>query len=344
MDGTIRLSPTERKMLIGLVQRGEEHRQVRRAHVLLLLAARWSVREIAHALFCSFELIATVRQGFTAGGVSAALAAESQPAPRLPAWYAVVQQWILSHTPQDFGFCRSRWSCEALALLLKEQRGLRVCGETVRRALHRLGLVWRRPRPVVGPRDPQHAAKMRRLRRLLLRLPPGEGAVFADEVQIDLNPKLGSCWMPRGEQAQVVTPGDNQRRHVAASLVVGTGRVLASLPGTRRNTDLFLAHLQDLCRRLRSWRTIHVLCDNASFHQSRRLQDWLATKQGRLKLHYLPARAPQENRVEQVFWRLHEEVTRNHRCRSMAELLTEVYDWFHERYCYTSIADYALAG
>ena len=28
----------------------------------------------------------------------------------------------------------------------------------------------------------------------------------------------------------------------------------------------------------------------------------------------------------------------------MADLLTEVYGRFHERYCYTSIADYALAG
>lgn len=343
MDGTIRLSVRERKMLIEQVRRGEDRRPARRAHVLLLLDEQWTVREIAEALFCSFDLISAVRRAFQAGGVQAALAADSAP-PHVPAWYTAVQQWLLSATPRDFGFFRSRWSCECLSTLLAEKRGLRISGETVRRALHRMGLVWRRPRPVVGPRDPQHAVKMRRIRRLLRRRPPDEVAVFADEVQIDLNPKIGSCWMPRGEQATVVTPGDNQRRHLAASLVVGTGRVLASPPGTRRNTDLFLGHLQDLCRRLRAWRTIHVLCDNASFHQSRQLREWLAAKRGRMVLHYLPARAPQENGVERVFWRLHEEVTRNHRCRSLDELLREVHDWFEDRYCYPSLPEYALAG
>jgi hypothetical protein len=34
-----------------------------------------------------------------------------------------VVRWLLSFTPQDFGFFRSRWSCTVLALLLWQAGG-----------------------------------------------------------------------------------------------------------------------------------------------------------------------------------------------------------------------------
>lgn len=344
MDGSIRLSAAERKALLQLVHRGSDVREARRAHALLLLAHRWSVRRIAEALFASADLVCAVRRRFQEGGVAAALADDAARTKRVPRWHLTVQRWLLARTPRDFGFFRARWSCAILAALLRERCGLRLSRESVRRAVHDLGFAWRRPRPVVGPKDPLHRAKMQRLRRLLRTLPADEVAVFQDEVQIDLNPKIGSCWMERGRQQAVVTPGDNEQRHVAASLVVQTGRLLVSAPGRRRNTDLFLAHLEDLCRRLRAWKRIHVIADNASFHKNRRVAAWLAAKRGRVVLHYLPCRAPQENPIERVFWRLHEDVTRNHRCGSIKELLNEVHAWCAERHFYNSVADHALAA
>jgi putative transposase len=343
MDGSIRLSAGDRKALLHLVRCGHDQRQARHAHVLLLLAEGWSVRRIGEALFASADLICAVRQRFACGGLRAALEPQAQAA-TVPWWHLLLQCWLLRQTPRDFGYFRTRWSCAILAELLQEEHQVCLSRESVRRAVHALGFVWRRPRPVVGPKDPHHRAKMRRIRRLITQLPPDEVAVFQDEVQIDLNPKLGSAWMRRGQQAEVVTPGDNEQRHIAASLVVQTGRLLVSPAGRRRNTDLFLAHLEDLCRRLRAWRRIHVICDNAAFHKNRRVQAWLAARAGRVQLHYLPSRAPEENRIERVFWRLHETATRNHRCQSMTELLDEVYAWCEKQYFFPSVSDYAIAA
>ena len=39
--------------------------------------------------------------------------------------------------------------------------------------------------------------------------------MFQDEVDVNLNPKIGCMWMPRGEQAEVVTPGNNEKRYLA---------------------------------------------------------------------------------------------------------------------------------
>ena len=69
---------------------------------------------------------------------------------------------------------------------------------------------------------------MATLRALLKRLPPDETAVFMDEVDVNLNPKVGCQWMRRGDQAAVETPGTNEKRYLAGSIHWRTGRVILS--------------------------------------------------------------------------------------------------------------------
>lgn len=245
-----------------------------------------------------------------------------------PAWLLLILHWLMNCTPRDFGHFRTRWSCETLAHLLAWERGLRLSGETVRRGLHRLGFVWRRPRPVVGPVDPEYAEKMRGIRRLPAHLPQDEPAVFQDEVDLHLNPKIGSMWMKKGEQAEVTTPGNNRKCHVAGSLVWSTGTLLVSKPHLRHNTAQFLAHLDDLRSRLRGWKKIHVICDNARFHDSQAVKAYLRQWGHRIQIHFLPKYAPETNPIERVWWHLHETITRNHRCQSLEELIGQAYEWF----------------
>jgi transposase len=327
MDGSIRLTSEERKVLLKAYRSGRDRHAVRRAHVLLLRADGRTWQEIREVLFCSHDLIAGTLRRFKSGGVAGVLEEDSLE-PTTPAWLLCVLHWLTCCTPRDFGFFRSRWSCEALAHVLAWERGVRLSGETIRRGLHRLGYVWRRPRPIVGPTDPEHAMKLRGIRRLLDALPADETAVFQDEVDLHLNPKIGSMWMKKGEQATVETPGNNRKCHAAGSLVWKTGTLLVSPPQGRRNTALFLAHLDDLRRRLRAWKRIHVICDNAAFHHSRPVREYLVKWGHRIVLHFLPKYAPETNPIERVWWHLHETITRNHRCRTLEELVEQSYEWF----------------
>jgi hypothetical protein len=98
---------------------------------------------------------------------------------------------------------------------------------------------------------------MRRIRKLLQRLPANEIAVFQDEVDINLNPKIGSQWMPRGLQAEVEMPGSNRNLYLSGSLVWTNGTLMVSEPQSRRNSGQFLTHLDDLRRRRRGFVRIH---------------------------------------------------------------------------------------
>jgi putative transposase len=329
MDGSITLKASERKTLLKYYRKSSDPAVRLRAHILLLLAEGHTWNLIAAMLYTSTSTIARWKARFEREGLGVVVESRrGRPAVFLYWWAALVVRWVTQTTPRDFGFLRSRWACATVVLLLAERHCVQVSAETIRRWLHREKIVWRRPRPVLGPKDPKYHWKLRSIQRLLATLPDDETAVFQDEVDINTNPKIGSMWMPCGQQAEVVTPGNNVKRHLAGSLHWRTGLLLVSAPGMQRNSDLFVRHLDDLRRRLRCYRRIHVICDNAKFHDCAKVRRYLDEQGRRIVIHFLPTYAPKTNPIERVWWHLHEEITRNHRCKTIDELIELIFDWF----------------
>jgi transposase len=51
----------------------------------------------------------------------------------------------------------------------------------------------------------------------------------------------------------------------------------------------------------------------------------------RVKLHFLPPYCPKYNKIERVWQDLHANVTRNHKCATMPELMREVRYYLRKR-------------
>ena len=136
---------------------------------------------------------------------------------------------VVRATPQQYGWRRPTWTRESLVETLARQTGVRIHVTTMSRALAMIKARRGRPRPTVNCPWAK-AAKTRRLnviRRLLATLPRGQVAVYEDEVDIHLNPKIGLDWMLRGQQKEVLTPGQNVKRYLAGALdarAVAVGR------------------------------------------------------------------------------------------------------------------------
>jgi len=234
--------------------------------------------------------------------------------------------------PQEQGWRRPTWTRELLVETMARRTGVRIHVGTMSRALRLIGARRGRPRPVVRcPWAP--AAKSRRLNalhRLLASLPPDEVALYSDEVDIHLNPKIGWDWMVRGLQKQVMTPGQNEKRYLAGAWDVQSG-LLYWVEGKRKNSDLFVALLTKLVDRYPEAHVIHVIADNYRIHTSRitacAVQQW----KGRVVLHFLPPYCPEHNRIERVWLDLHAEVTRNHSCPDIHCLMREVRAYLHHR-------------
>jgi transposase len=328
MSSPIILSADDRTTLLDFYRSHADPDVRLRAHIVLLLAAghRWSL--ITTVLFCSSRTIARWQSRFRAEGVPGLFGQRLGAPPRYGgAWIDLVVRWFTTLTPRVFGFLRSRWTCAVAVVLLRERYRLNVSQETVRRWLHRAELVWRRPRPVLKRQDPRRAEILAELRDLLAHLPEEETVVFMDEVDIHLNPDIGFMWMRRGQQTQVVTPGVDQKKYLAGSLHWRTGALLAAVTGPKRNGPLVAEHLEELCRRLRRYRVIHVIWDNPKIHDCKVVNQVIAKHAERLRVHFLPKYAPECNPAERVWWHLREEITRNHRCQTLEELIDMVMAW-----------------
>ena len=233
---------------------------------------------------------------------------------------------VVARSPQDYGWARPTWTQELLARQLTAMTRVRVSETTVGRMLADLGIRWGMARPTVAcPWAPR--AQRRRLRaiaRRLATLPAGEEAFYEDEVDIHLNPRIGRDWMLPGTQKTVLTPGQNQKHYLAGALNTRTGQVLWVGNG-RKNSYLFLLLLRRLREAFPRARKLHVVLDNYGIHSSRLVQRALTEEfGGRIMLHFLPPYSPDHNRIERLWRELHANVTRNHRCRTLPELLRRV--------------------
>lgn len=234
---------------------------------------------------------------------------------------------LLAHSPQDYGYSRPTWTRELLILVAQEQSGVRVSLTLMGRVLHRIGARRGRPKPIVRcPLSPRHQRRrLSAIRDLIAQLPPDEVAVYEDEADIHLNPKIGLDWMARGHQKLVMTPGKNAKAYVAGTLDARDGTVLW-VGDIQKNSALFVAMLKRLHERYPHATRIHVILDNYGIHSSHETQRALATMP-RIRLHFLPSYSPDHNRIERLWQDLHANVTRNHRHTNLDDLCGAVAQW-----------------
>jgi transposase len=325
---------------IGEAEQAAMLRELRRSrygyllalHVLLLCAAGHSPTLISRVLFCSrasvYRIVEAWRggtPGFSfddAGEVSRPMRARSLT-PRLRRSLLS----ILKKSPRVLGWCRTRWSCAAVALEMKARLGVEVSGETVRRWIREIGWVWKRAKLVARDDDAERVAKLARIRAVIEGLGKSERVFFADELDIHLLAKVGYEWMPKGTQVEVMTPGKNEKQYLAGALDWATGLV-TSVIGARKTNDLFLDLLEaiDAQLTLRKVRRIYVVVDNYGIHKAAPVTAWLE-RHPRFELLFLPTYCPRANPIERVFGDIHDRCTRNHQRTRLNDLVRDVQDY-----------------
>jgi len=251
---------------------------------------------------------------------------------KLDEHYLTVLHRVVRATPQQYGWRRPTWTRELLVETLVRETGIRIHVTTMSRALALVGARRGRPRPTVGCpwARPAKTRRLNTIQRLLATLPRGHVALYEDEVDIHLNPKIGLDWMGRGQQKEVLTPGKNVKRYLAGALDARS-RQLLWVEGERKTSALFIALLNHLLQTYPHAPVIHVILDNYRIHDSKIVHAALLGYGRRIQLHFLPPYCPNYNRIERVWEDLHANVTRNHTCPNIVALMREVRYYLRKR-------------
>ena len=297
-----------------------------RCQIVLLTAKGRRRADVAESVGRSVSWVNRVVARFRDVGVAGLLdRREDNGRPKLDEWFLSTLYDVVDGSPRDYGYPRPTWTRELLAKVMHRLTGVKVHPATMSRALARIGARLGRPRPTVGCPWPKRRRDRRlaQIDRTLATLGPGEVAVWLDEVDVHLNPKIGLDWMNRGTQKHAPTPGNNAKRYLCGAM--DADGLLTWVRGERKNSLLVVATLRKLAgETYRHAKVIHVVLDNFSIHDSKITRAAVAALGGRVKLHFLPPYCPQANRIERVWLDLHANVTRNHRCLGMDELMQNV--------------------
>jgi transposase len=324
-----RLRERRRKLIRSIAKRHPDANTRRRAQIVLALVQEKKVRDIVDVLQCSSSLVYKVAHGFLENREGAFADRREDNGERVVTKEVQRLVWIMiAETPRQFGQRRPTWTLELLSLVMRKRTGLRISRTTLCRLLRGLKIRLRRPKPIVACPWPdwRRDERIRRLRYLLLNARANEVWVFEDEVDVHLNPKIGSDYTLPGHRKKVLTPGVNKKHYLAGALNAFTGQ-LTWVEGNSKDSELFVRMVFQLGRDYPDARRIHLILDNYGIHKSQFTKMVLASCKGKVRLHFLPPYCPDEDRIERVWLDLHANVTRNHQCRTIEELMKEVRYW-----------------
>jgi len=329
-----KLRRRERRQLRSLAQGSPDAGLRVRCKIVLALVRGQSPTGIHRGMQCSRSQVYRVGHGFVEQHLAGlADRREDNGSGKVTEQYEWLLVIAVSLSPRHYGFRRPTWTQELLIRVLEKLTDIRLSPATMSRWLRRVGARLGRPKPIVA--CPWSAARrtrlLRQIQRLVQEAPEDEVVLYVDEVDIHLNPKIGADWMLSGQQKQVLTPGQNEKRYLAGALNARTGRV-TWVESDRKNSDLFIDQLWTLVQQdYPHARRIHLILDNYRIHKSRRTQLARNALKDQVQLHFLPPYCPDHNRIERVWKDLHDNVTRNHTCRTMEQLMQEVRAYLRKR-------------
>ena len=136
-----------------------------------------------------------------------------------------------------------------------------------------------------------------------------------------LHPPLRACWMPRGQQTAIPTPGQQQQVHYFGAYNWADDTVHGK-HFDRCNSDSFCRFLDHLLNDIYPTQAVVLVLDNARFHTSAMSQAALSLFEQRLQVIFLPKYCPFLNPIERFWQHLKSLVNVNRLHTSLEALIT----------------------
>lgn len=262
------------------------------------------------------------------GGLKA-LAARKKGRPRgasrLKGWQAAqTVRAITDKTPDQLKLPFVLWTREAVATLIAERFGVDVSLMTIGRWLAKWGLTPQKPMRRAWEQNPREVQcwLAQEFPRVRAEAKAQKAEIhWGDEMGLRSDHQAGTTYGRKGQTP--VIPGTGQRwRCNMISSITGRGTLRFMVFKRRFTAPVFIDFLSRLVRD--SKQMIYLIVDGHPVHKSRKVQQWLTTRNEQIRLILLPAYSPDLNPDEFLNHDVKQNAVGRRRATSQDDLIADV--------------------
>jgi transposase len=244
-------------------------------------------------------------------------------------------QRVLEKPPTAYGLRGGCWNANKVKKVIQEQFGKTLSTKYIPEFLKSIGLTFKKARVDAGEKN-----EVKRERWIEYTWPKivdtaekqGGHIFFGDEAYFSIFGTSAYTWSLCGVETVIPSTGSKENIHIIGAINFSTGKTHAlMLEEGRINEEVYIAFLATLLKETR--KPIHLIIDNAGYHKSKKVREFITANSKRLTVHYLPPYSPDYNPIEGLWKKLKQETTHNlyfETIDSLWEALAKGLRWFRE--------------
>ena len=318
------LTPTQRNELEQIVRRpSEDHGVARRANAILLLDDGLSCTRIGKVLYLDDDTVRNWHKQYQSGGLDRLTTFD---------WKGGLTFLNAAQKADLCDWLEARLCCDTRPIRahIEVEYGVRYSHSGCLKLLHRLEFEYKKPKAL--PRVSDEAAQHQFIDmydELLNALPADEAVYFADAVHPEYQTRPAFGWMKKGSNTAIKTTSGRQRVNIHGALNLENFNA-PFVEVIKVNGDSSVALLAKIEAQNPSKSTIHVIWDNAPYHNGKKVRDWLARRGCRVNLIRLPTYCPHLNPIERLWAVMHQCVTHNRFYKTQPQFAAAILAFFRE--------------
>jgi transposase len=262
--------------------------------VILALDAGYTLKEVAEILLLDEETVRNIRKKYekrqfysdwlanSYKGYEGKLTKEQE---------AEIDQYVRTETITD---------CRRIVNFIKQRYNKNFTITGVTKLLHRLGFVYKQVVLIPGKlNEEKQKVFVENYEELKQKKPNDEVILFGDGVHPTHNIHKTKAWVKKGEDKQIKTNTGRGRLNINGVLDTESLEVTVHYSETinAKEVIIFFNKLQEKYK----GKKIKIIVDNARYYKNKAVQAYLARKDCRIELIFLPAYSPNLNFIERLW-------------------------------------------
>ncbi len=299
-----------------------DRRMADRVKAVVLLGSGWSVAAVAEALLVDEKTVRAWAEKYREGGASGLLAMFYEG--KKPSLSDSQMAELATHLDENIYL-----ESNAIRHHIAKKYGVKFSSAGVKKLLHRLDFVYKKPTHVPGKLDQEaQAAFVEMYAALRENMGENDHLYFADACHPQQNSVPSYGWIRRGVEKHLPSTGSRRRVNIHGAIDIDTLETVTDFAKTI-DAESSLRLFKKLAAKRPNAEAIHVVLDNASYYTSGWLRDRLADT--KIVLHFLPPYSPNLNLIERLWKFFKQKILANRYHETYAEFLSACKNFFRCR-------------